>query len=380
MLYENAIKIVTKEPYLLIAKFGLDSQYRSRSEILDIIKENMDFSSKKELGKNHPYFNTCSLKDSFNGTLSSLVEGDEEKGYRIKVNELEFLSKVNLGIQTTIATGISLDHVFRGPSSAENVAEILYSLRNGDRKRIQDICNEMGMQLSIPGRHLARLSELGIVRFQGYEPPKYGWNSEEKSFSGVEKDIVKKLERFSPSDYRVQRAIEIARRLYDNKGKEFNLTEVERLIEHRFSSGKSNRGLTAGGLRNLQRMGYINASNFFVYRDTLSEVSALFDKGQNHFINFIMAIKGEIVVPDLRIGWKDAIEAIYIYDENYVRKKSPELRKQQICEFLREKGRATKKKIEKHVKCNIFKYLKQLEKTGIVSYEKVLNTHYYFLS
>ncbi len=381
MLFEDAIKIVTNEPDLVVARFGLGSDYRTRFEVLDVIREGMGFSSKKALRQTHPYFNGTSLRDSFRLALSHLVEGNDELGYKIQSVEQEILSKVDLGIHTAVTSAISLDQAFGGNLSARNVAEILYSLRDGKTKRIQDICEETGINTSVPGRHLAHLSEMGIVNFRSYKPPMYSWNKKVESFSGVE-DIVINNIHYEASNYRIHRAIEIARQLYDNRTNEFDLTGVEKLIEHRFTSGGSSRNITACGLRNLQRLGFVWASNIFAMGDINSEVSGVIDEnGYNPLIDLVVAVKGERTIPQLDVGWEDARGAIYLHDTCYTRRSTPDDRKNQIMDFLSLKGRATRKEITAAIKCgSTFDYLKQLEAEGRLSHQSIKNKHYYCIS
>ena len=378
MLFKDEIKILTSEPDLVVTKFGLDFNYRTRSDLLDIIREGMGHPSKQTLSREHPYFRMNSLRDSLRLALSNLVEGSEGQGFRIKESELGILPKVDLGIHTVVTSAISLDRAFGGNLSAKNVADILYSIRDGKTKRIQDICNETGINVNVPGKHLALLSEMGVVNFQSYKPPRYSWNAQVNSFNGVEERIIKSSP-FDASNYRVHRAREIAKKLYDNRTGYFDLTQVEKLIESRYSSGGINRNLTAGALRNLQRLGYVCASNIFVVGDTQSEVSAVFDDdGHNPLIDLVVAVKGEAEIPQFEIGWEDAREAINIFAEHYTRRSTPELRKEQIMAFLSATGRATRKEITAATKCgSTFGYLQQLKDEGRISYEKVRNKHFY---
>lgn len=381
MQFEDAIKIVTSEPDLVVARFGLDFHYRLRSEVLDIVREGMGYPSKKALRKEHPYFNLTSLRDSLRLALSHLVEGDDESGYKVRAVEQDVLSKLDLGIHTVVTSAISLDHAFGGNLSARNVAEILYSLRDGKTKRIQDICEETGIHVSIPGRRLALLSEMGVVDFKSYEPPRYSWNAQAESFNDVEENIINSLP-YEASNYRIHRAIEIAKQLYDHRNKDFVLTEAEKLIEHRFSSGGSNRNLTAGALRALQRLGYVCASNFFVLGNTNSEVSGVFDdNNHNPLIDLVAAVKGELEIPQLDIGWEEARAAIDIFGTYYTRRSTPDDRKKQITDYLSVTGRATQKEIAAAIKCGwAFGYLQQLEDEGLISHERVKNRYFYYLT
>src|SRR3989338_9210016 len=312
MHLEDEIKIITKEPSLVIARFGLGQSYIPRSEILDRVREVMDFRTKQTLGRSHPYFNNTSLHDSLRGPLSALVEGSEEEGFRIRHLERNVVAKVDFGIHTVVTSGISLDHAFGGPLSAENVAKILYALRDGSTKRIQDICDETGIHFSVPGKHLVLLAEMGVVDFQGYESPRFHWNPDVKSFDCVV-ERIKKYIPFEASNYRVQRAIEVAHHFYNKRTMDFDLTQAESLIAGRFASGGYNRNITAGALRNLERMGYLIASNVFVRGDIQTQVRAVFDaQGRNSLIDFVVAIKGEKDVPPAVIGYEEAREAIDI--------------------------------------------------------------------
>ncbi|HLD85499.1 MAG TPA: ArsR family transcriptional regulator [archaeon] len=381
MDFADEIKIITREPNMVAARFALDSNYRRSPELIDRIKEGMGYPSKESLKHDHPYFSQSSLNDSLRLAVGPLTEGDEYQGYRIRRDEQGTLRKVDLGIHTVVASGISLDHFFGGNRSAENVAEILYALRDGKTKRIQDICNETGISVSVPGMHLARLSEVGIVYFAGYEPPRYRWNASIDSFNGVYKTIENELPGKTKHNI-LQRALEIAKRLYDSKGIDFNLTEVEHMVSDRFASGGSNRCLTACALRSLERMEYVKASNNFRGNDTNSQVSAVFDEsGRNPLVDFVVMTKGEMEIPDMQVGWEQARQAIDIFASYYTRKSTPEQRKLEIIEYLTSRGRATRKDITSALKFSgAFGYLKQLEEEGRVVHENVKNVHHYSLA
>ena len=64
MKFEDEIKILTREPNLVIARFGLDSSPRTIPEILDSIRVVMGYQSKRKLADDHPYFNTKSLQSN----------------------------------------------------------------------------------------------------------------------------------------------------------------------------------------------------------------------------------------------------------------------------------------------------------------------------
>jgi len=314
------------------------------------------------------------------GSLSALVEGSEEAGFRLPHLNHDIVAKADFGIHTVVASGISLDHAFGGPLSAENVAKILYSLREGSTKRIQDICNETGMHISVPGRHLALLAEMGIVDFQGYDAPRFSWNPEIKSFAGVVEQIKSNIP-FKASNYRVQRAIEVAKQLYHKRKMKFNLTEVESLIADRFACGGYNRNLTAGALRNLERIGYILASNMFIIGDTHTQVRAVYDEqGQNPLIDFVVVIKGEKGIPSVKVGYQEVRAAIDIFKDHYTFRSSPEHRKHQIVTVLSGKEAATRREIAAEINIrpgSVFSYLQELEEQRMVTHQKIKNVHYY---
>ena len=382
MLFEEEIKIATKEPALVFARFGLDNKFQSRQKILSSIQECLGFESKESLRKEHSCFNNTSLNDLFRASLNPLIEGNEDQGYRIKEDEKSFLRKVDFAISTEITSGISLNYAFGGDLSAKNVTEILYCLKDGKTRRMQDITFETSISPSIQGKHLHILAELGIIEFQGYQHPTFKWNPKVNSITDLEKTVLFKLKRPS-RDYRVHRAIEVAKRLYDNKNKEFDLTQVEKLIEHRFSIGGSSRNITAGALRNLQRTGHVIASNVFSIGNLQTEVTAKFNnQGRNVLVDFVNSMKGDYEIPETNINCEDAIKVSEIYKDSYTKRGSLEERKGQIIKILQEKGRASRKDISTNLDFkagSLHRYLSMLQKDRIIQYEKVNNVHYYGL-
>jgi DNA-binding CsgD family transcriptional regulator len=187
----------------------------------------------------------------------------------------------------------------------------------------------------------------------------------------------------SQKESRHNRELEVARKLFDNKAGSFDLTQVEKLIEDRFAFGGSSRNITAGALRNLQRMGYIVASNIFSFGNIQSQVKGVFDEnGRNTLIDFVKAIKGETEIPALNIDWKDAINAIEIYRSHYIKRKDAEEREKQIVEYLAKIGRATSQEVGSNLrlsKHSVFGYLQDLKETGRVVSESVKKIHYYSL-
>ena len=379
MKYESLVKAITKETNLVMIALALDSRYQTAPELQRALMEGFGYETKRTMAKSHPYFGRTSIKDSLEASLSSAVNGNKEKGWKLKEKEKMAVELAGLGIKTVNEWQISLAYAFGGDLSANNVAEILYYLRDGETRRIQDICDETGISYSVPGKHLARLDELGIVIFKGYVPPRFKWAEKVASFNKVEENIAGSLP-FTESDYRIHRAVEVARRMYNQRPKSFDLSGVEKLVARRFAIGGYSRNITAGALRSLERLGYLEASNNFSMGSTNSQVSAVRDeKGNNPLIDYVTIIRENLKFARFAQSWNDAITAIEVFDSFYQRKRKPEDLEEEIIDFLA--GRtATRKEIEKGVKrLGLIREIHALEDRGIVTHHVHKNRFYYSL-
>lgn len=359
--------LINREPKSFIGAFILDSTPRTAGDLENKSAELLGFDKVSHLRKAYPGLNRESCRSYINTSLSQIIEGNPEGGYRLKGDFLGIRTLFCHALSYSSHVGVSLYTILRINSAGTNVCSILDALSGGEPLRVEDIRKQLEtIHSSIIVNHLMRMDKIGLVHYENYsEGVQFQWD-QKKANSTLEDDVIKELADLpqyrSHTRYRV---MQVGQCLYDHFSRPMGADEITDAIP--YSKSNSSRKFTQYALRILERLGYAVPTNDFNRLEHKSKVTITpFGMG---FQKFIKKLERWESLPPIEVPITSAIACLGMYGEANPQRQSAQERQAQIISIVRSQPGLLEKEISDQIGTRCHHYLADLYRRGILHVE-----------